>query len=405
MRDEAFPGPRGKRGKHRDGGDAAWVEAVRGALLAHYDAHARDLPWRRETDPYRIWVSEVMLQQTRVETVVGYYRAWLARFPDLHVLADAPEESVLKAWEGLGYYRRARNLHAGARMVRDRFEGRLPETAEALRTLPGVGEYTAGAVASIAFGERVPAVDGNVRRVLSRLLDEAHPSPGWLRSTAALLVDPARPGDWNQALMELGATVCTPAAPRCAACPVEAFCAARDAGTQAERPAARPRAEVPAATFAVAVVRNADDRLLLIRRPPGGLLGGMWSFPERRVKGHAEDEVVAAAAAAAAAEAGVNVDRRHPPRTLAAVRHRFSHLDATYRPVLLSGRQGSGAPLEVAVEPAEGAARGVGAALGVDGDASAATGIHWADAGDLEAMALPVAQRKIARAAAAAAAG
>lgn len=158
-------------------------------------------------DPYRVWVSEVMLQQTRVDAVVPYYLAWMDRFPTLEALAAAPLDDVLRAWEGLGYYARARNLHRAAVVVRDRLGGEVPRTADDLRALPGVGEYTAGAVASIAFGEAVPAVDGNVRRVLSRLYDEAEPTPAWLRERAAALVDPERPGDFNQALMELGATV------------------------------------------------------------------------------------------------------------------------------------------------------------------------------------------------------
>ena len=207
------------------------LPALRRALLDHYDRTARDLPWRRETDPYRIWVSEVMLQQTRVETVVGYYGAWMERFPDLDTLAGADADDVMKAWEGLGYYRRARNLHRGAAVVRDSLGGAVPGSYAALRDLPGVGDYTAGAVASIAFGEVVPAVDGNVRRVLARLYDVAEPKPAWLRRTAAEWVDADRPGDWNQALMELGAVVCTPAKPNCDVCPVSSGCAALAAGT------------------------------------------------------------------------------------------------------------------------------------------------------------------------------
>ena len=203
------------------------IPAVRSALLGHYDREARPLPWRRDTDPYRVLVSEVMLQQTRVETVTGYYDPWLERFPTVRELARAEEDEVLKAWEGLGYYRRARNLHRAAQMVHDDYAGSLPPTYSGLLTLPGVGEYTAGAVASISFGEVVPAVDGNVRRVLARLYDMADPRPAWLRKTAGDLVDPGRPGDWNQALMELGATVCTPRSPECRGCPIAEWCAAR----------------------------------------------------------------------------------------------------------------------------------------------------------------------------------
>lgn len=260
------------------------VVAIRGALLAFFDASARPLPWRKTRDPYAVWVSEVMSQQTRVETVIPYYDRWLSRFPDVAALAGAAEDDVLKAWEGLGYYSRARNLHAAARLVRERYGGALPDSYDALRTLPGVGDYTAGAVSSIAFGGRHPAVDGNVRRVLSRLLDHPAPPAALLRNVAGALVPAERPGDFNQALMELGATFCTPRAPRCSRCPVMHHCAARAAGTQEERP--QPKAGKPIPTFdmATAIVRTTDARLLVVRRPRGGLLGGMWCFPAVEVR-------------------------------------------------------------------------------------------------------------------------
>jgi A/G-specific adenine glycosylase len=310
------------------------VETLRANLLDHYDQGRRDLPWRGETDPYRIWVSEVMLQQTRVDTVIPYYRRWIELFPSVGSLAGATRDEVLLAWQGMGYYRRAARLHEGARVVRERYEGDLPASYEALRGLPGVGEYTAGAVASIAFGEAVPAVDGNVRRVLARLFDRACPTAGWLREVAAALVHPERPGDWNQALMELGATVCTPRAPACAECPLERTCAARRAGTEEERPARPKRRDVPTATFATAVVVDEGGRVLLVRRPETGLLGGMWSFPERDVTAGTP---VAEAAREAARDAGATLTDAAPSRALAEVRHRFTHLAARYRPMLLAG--------------------------------------------------------------------
>ena len=179
---------------------------VRRLLLEHYNAHRRDLPWRESREPYRVWVSEIMLQQTRVETAIPYYHRWMERFPTVEDLAEADEQSVLKTWEGLGYYSRARNLRRSALIVRDRLGGVLPHDSQGLKTLPGIGEYSAGAIASIAYGEVVPAVDGNVRRVLSRLFDLENPPAASLRKRAGELVDPDRPGDWNQALMELGAT-------------------------------------------------------------------------------------------------------------------------------------------------------------------------------------------------------
>ncbi|HSJ10388.1 MAG TPA: A/G-specific adenine glycosylase [Longimicrobiales bacterium] len=298
--------------------------AIRAALLAFFDASGRDLPWRRTRDPYAIWISEVMAQQTRVETVIPYWERWLARFPDVAALADAPADDVLKAWEGLGYYSRARNLHSAARVVRERHNGALPGTYDALRTLPGVGDYTAGAVASIAFDAREPAVDGNVRRVLSRLLDEPAPSPARLRAAAARLVPATRPGDFNQALMELGARICTPRSPKCARCPVAAHCAARAAGTQLERPAPRVRKTLPVIDVATAVLRRADGAVLLVRRPARGLLAGMWTFPGLEL---APADVVEDAVRALAASHGTALSA---PRHIGDVEHTFSHRRERY---------------------------------------------------------------------------
>ena len=260
------------------------VRGFRQALLRFFQEVRRELPWRETGNPYRILVSEVMLQQTRVETVVPYYRRWMERFPDPDSLAAADLDEVLGLWEGLGYYSRARNLHRAVREVVARYGGQVPSKPEALRTLPGVGPYTAGAVASIAFSRPVPAVDGNVRRVLARLMDAPSPTRGELEGWAGALVDPDAPGDFNQALMELGALVCTPRSPECGTCPVAGWCAARAAGTQAERPAAAPRKPTPRVDEAVAVLARCgpdgqDPRVLLRKRPEEGLLGGMWEFP------------------------------------------------------------------------------------------------------------------------------
>lgn len=315
---------------------AAQVRAVRRALLAHYDGTRRDLPWRRHADPYRVWVSEMMLQQTRVETVIPYYRRWLERFPDVATLAAASVDDVLLAWQGLGYYRRARALHQGARTVREHHGGAVPRDHEGLRALPGVGDYTAGAVASIAFGARVGAVDGNVRRVLSRLHDEASVPVRRLRALADAWVDPERPGDWNQALMELGAMLCTPRSPACGRCPVRRWCRARAAGTQEARPARRGGREAPARTLATAVVVDGRGRGLLVRLPEGGLLGGLWAFPALEVGEAATGAALSRAARRAARAAGVE-SKPAGGTLLAPVTHRFTHLVATYRPVLLAG--------------------------------------------------------------------
>lgn len=254
------------------------------------------MPWRGTKDPYRIWLSEVMLQQTRVETVKRYWDRFLACFPTVTALAAAPEQAVLKAWEGLGYYRRARNLHQAAKLVLSQHAGEVPSDEASFRALPGVGDYTAGAVLSIAFGFPLPAVDGNVVRVLCRL-DDVHDDPARpqaasrLRARAAALVDRRRPGDWTQAVMELGATVCLPREPRCLLCPVAAHCEGRRAGTAATLPRKVPRRAPHEWRHACAVVRRAG-RLLLVRRPEEGLLGGMWELPSGDIAGEPLERAV-----------------------------------------------------------------------------------------------------------------
>lgn len=256
---------------------------IRAALLAWYDRNKRALPWRDVCDPYAIWLSEVMLQQTQVVTVIPYWRRFLERFPTVTSLAAAPLTDVLALWKGLGYYSRARNLHRAAQAVVEHHGSRLPTTAEALLTLPGFGRYTAGAVASIAHGEVVPLVDGNVARVFARLF-EVEGAPGekereakmW--SLAAGLVSPSRPGDFNQALMELGATVCRPEQPTCPLCPLQQQCGALAAGRVAELPPPRVRAAPKKLHLALGVWRRGKT-LLLGRRAEKGLFGGLWELP------------------------------------------------------------------------------------------------------------------------------
>ena len=320
---------------------------LRQLLLEHYDTHRRDLPWRENQEPYRVWVSEIMLQQTRVETVIPYYDRWMERFPTVEALADVDEESVLKAWEGLGYYSRARNLHRSALIVRERLGGVIPRDSQGLRMLPGIGEYSAGAIASIAYGEVVPAVDGNVRRVLSRLFDLEDPPDANLRKRAGELVDPDRPGDWNQALMELGATVCTPRSPQCSACPLTGECRALAEGTQELRPVSKRRPRVRTVCYAVVVVLNPAGEVLMVRRPPEGLLGGLWEFPAVEI-GVEDDTPVDGTLCAGGTlyercrarleDLGVQItsgmDRFS---VLPEVRHTFTHLEAVYRPMLVVG--------------------------------------------------------------------
>jgi A/G-specific adenine glycosylase len=287
------------------------TQALRGALLGWFDRHKRDLPWRRTRDAYAIWISEIMLQQTRVAAVLEHYARWMERWPTVAALAAAEEAEVLALWSGLGYYRRARFLHAGARAVVADYGGELPGTAAALRGLAGIGEYTSAAIASIAFGEQVAVVDGNVERVAMRLagLAAAHipaavrieaqraageaqtPAlePGSrvlgsaalareIRVLASALLDPERPGDWNQAMMELGATVCLPRAPLCLQCPVRPWCATRGEHAGAPRKAMQSR------RMAYALVqrdgRDGAEVLLAQRTAGGSLMPGMWELPE-----------------------------------------------------------------------------------------------------------------------------
>jgi A/G-specific adenine glycosylase len=265
---------------------------IRRALVAWFRRGHRDMPWRRTKDPYAVWVSEIMLQQTRVETVTPYYTRWMGRFPSVGALAEAPLDDVLSHWAGLGYYARARNLHAAAREVVASYGGAFPATAEGLKGLKGVGEYTAGAIASIAFGEAAPIVDGNVVRVLARVDalpgaadDAALKKQVWARAGGLVRADGGESaGDFNQAMMELGAMVCTPASPGCSRCPLVEVCHARAADAVAGYPGAKTK-KPPRAVDAVAVLVERDGKLLFVRRPPSGLWGGLWEPPWRAEAG------------------------------------------------------------------------------------------------------------------------
>jgi A/G-specific adenine glycosylase len=243
-------------------------------LLAWYESHRRDLPWRSNRDPYRVWLSEIMLQQTRVAAVIEHYQEFLRRFPTVEKLAAAREASVLAAWSGLGYYRRARMLHAAAKIVVREYEGRFPTTAEGWRALPGIGRYTAAAIASIAFDEPVAVVDGNVERVLQRV-SGTRLAGEELWEAANDLLNTKRPGDFNQAMMELGAVVCTPRAPACLTCPVVELCATRGETAPMAKPARQNKREIHYA------LNLRDGEVFLIRRPTdASLMPGMWELPE-----------------------------------------------------------------------------------------------------------------------------
>jgi A/G-specific adenine glycosylase len=259
-------------------------ERFRRDLLAWYGVHRRNLPWRRTRDPYAIWVSEIMLQQTQVARVINYWRKFTRRFPTVTSLAQASQDEVLALWSGLGYYRRARHLHAAAKMVVDQLGGKMPSAVEDLKCLPGMGEYTAAAVASIAFDRPVPVVDANVVRVLCRVLAlRGDPSRGKVRQRlqeeAAKLVDPKRPGQYNQAVMELGATVCTATSPKCLICPVSEYCLALWKGRPEEYPSTIRKASVVELLECVALVQR-RGKILLARQPhERGWWAGLWTLP------------------------------------------------------------------------------------------------------------------------------
>ncbi|MBN2006539.1 MAG: A/G-specific adenine glycosylase [Anaerolineae bacterium] len=253
--------------------------AAQRALLDWFATHARDLPWRRERTPYRVWIAEVMLQQTQVETACAYYERFVERFPALADLAAAPLEAVLKLWEGLGYYSRARALHRAAQQVLTEFGGELPADVAALRRLPGIGAYTAGAIASIAFGLPTPAVDGNVRRVMARLLALPAPTAAELEKAVRILLTEDAPGAFTEALMELGALVCRPAIPHCEECPWQTLCQAKRQDRQTDYPAPLPRKQIPHYDVAAAVIVREDGHLLVAQRRLQDMLGGLWEFP------------------------------------------------------------------------------------------------------------------------------
>jgi A/G-specific adenine glycosylase len=310
--------------------------SIRRRLLRWYDGHRRALPWRRrQSDPYAQWVAEIMLQQTRVDTVLPYYARFLKRFPAPRRLAAASHDAVLKQWEGLGYYRRALNLHRAAKVVRDRYDGVMPESARELRMLPGIGEYTAAAIASIAYGERVAAVDGNVARVLARLFGVTHDvlSSRGRRQFAGLaqqLIPRHRPGDFNQAWMDLGSAVCTPQGPDCPNCPLFRVCIHANTGTKRVLPVrgARKASDVPRVDLVTAVFVH-DGRLLACRRPVGGLWSGLWEFPSDSLNGAGD---AAATVRSLARRERLRMNGR--PRFVATVGRRLTHRAISFHVVV-----------------------------------------------------------------------
>lgn len=353
--------------------DPALAERLATHLLVWFETNQRPMPWRERRDPYAIWVSEIMLQQTQVATVIPYYERFMERFPTVATLAEAPQDELLKHWEGLGYYSRARNLHKAAQQIASTEGGVFPGDFERIRALPGIGDYTAGAISAIAFNQPRPAVDGNVLRVLARwfaLEDDVTRAQTRRRfaDLAVRLIPSGEASRFNQALMEFGATVCTPARPRCAACPLRADCAALAEGQVGMLPVKTRKPPPKDVTYAVAVIESSDGRLLIVRRPSDGLLGGLWEFPTLEVSGHEEAE---------AALSQTSLERFGMRLTslvgLIAVPHAFTHLRAVFLAYKAQPAPGFGLPTE-------------------DGD------LRWVKPDEFERFAFPLAHNKIRKA-------
>jgi A/G-specific adenine glycosylase len=351
-------------------GDKKDLEYLGQLLLSWYERHQRDLPWRRTRDPYAIWVAEIMLQQTRVETVLSYYTRFLNQFPTIEALASAPLDDVLKAWEGLGYYARARNLHAAARWVVDKLDGHVPESPDALVDLPGIGRYTASAIASIAFDENAVALDGNLRRVLCRIfgIDDDPGRPNTQRRLEELamgMLPSGRAGDLNQALMDLGATICTPATPHCLICPLMNACQSQQEGIQNELPIRATRAVRPHRDVTAGVIWDENGHFLITQRPLDGMLGGLWEFPggKRRPR----EALPACLHREIREELGIQIEIRD---LLCTVQHAFTHFYMTLYAFDCQWLAGTPQCLGC-IE------------------------LHWATLDELDAFAFPVADQKI----------
>ena len=351
------------------------VKDVRGpkwvvALLVWFAIHRRAMPWRDRPEPYAVWISEMMLQQTQVDTVRPYFDRFMKRFPDVHALARADQDAVLKLWEGLGYYARARNLHRAAGIVVEQYKGQIPRTCASLMELPGVGPYAAAAIASIAYGEATPSVDGNVLRVMARFRGQHVDikQPDVVTDVRAYLqkrIPASCPGDFNQALMELGALVCRPRNPLCTQCPLRPGCKAAQKGLTAEIPLAPARKRIPHIDMVAVVVRK-RGRILLVKRSEDRMLGGLWEFPGGKRE---KSESLAAAAKRSCLEvSGIDVT---PGEKRCIVRHAYSHFRITlhvFEARLESGRVRAGEGCSMA---------------------------QWVRVADMHALAMPITGRKV----------
>lgn len=307
------------------------VERVQSRVLDWYEMNRKDFPWRQTSDPYRIWVSEVMLQQTRSATVISYYNRFIAQFPDVKQLARAQDNELMKAWEGFGYYSRALALRESARIIERDFDGRIPCDIDDLIRLPGIGPYTSGAIASIAFGVPAPAIDGNAMRLISRLflirspIDRAR-ARDLVAKIVEQLIPASNPGEFNQGLMEIGSTVCLPKNPRCSLCPLQADCKVLEANLQETIPIKPSKARPRKVVAAVAAIRHASGDILIVKRQPGVLMGGLWNLPWWEVESH----ITPAEAMQKGAERDLNLELEAGAEFLAYL-HRFTHIEMAVR--------------------------------------------------------------------------
>jgi len=320
-------------------------KVIRKKLLTWYRKNGRSLPWRGAADPYRIWISEVMLQQTQVDTVIPYYIRWMTRFPDLAALSSARGQDVLQVWEGLGYYSRARNILRCAKVVVSEHGGRLPRNVRQLESLPGIGAYIAGAIASMAFGIKAPALDGNLKRVLARLTEfrlavNEEKNAAALREKLMEILPEKNPGDVNQAFMDLGATICLPRNPRCAECPLRLECVALQKDLQNELPVKAKKAPVPHYQVAAAVIVK-KEKVLIDKRLSSGLLGGLWEFPGGKVE--AGETLAEALIRELREELGVEVS---VGEALGSYRHAYTHFKVTVHTFQADIMEGDPKPLQ-----------------------------------------------------------
>jgi len=320
------------------------IRALRASLIAWFRDSRREMPWRDCGDPYTIWLSEVMLQQTRVDQATPYFLRFIDAFPNVTALANADMHDVLMLWEGLGYYTRGRNLHKAAQVVAGEFGGHFPDTYEGMLSLPGVGPYTAAAVASIAFGKSHAVVDGNVIRVISRLFGitddvRSHATKSFIQSTADTLLDPTNPGDFNQAVMELGSLVCTPSKPACERCPLAYWCVANKMSQVDVIPYKTPKPKVPHYQIVVAIISNDRDQLLIARRPENAMLGGLWEFPGGKVE--PDESMEQALYREIMEELGIRIVVK---REFMQLKHAYSHFKITMNAFLCDHIDGEPAP-------------------------------------------------------------